>query len=184
MQKATLSIEAINFSGFQRRKPKGAGWMNLFTHIIVSSDNRQLDQFFYPKKAIKFYCWLEWLIMNGYPFSFIENIKYYNLSKILRHTFVKDLQLMLNALTRTTGNGYHHWFWKVIFLYCSKNFWNLKVFASAYNTRNSILWNIVLTRYVWYIVISIAQKYSINISVVQVYIYRVSMFYIPFHLSF
>ena len=53
----------------------------------VSSDDRQLGQFFILKEAINYHGWMESIIMNGFPFSFIENdfnLKYFDLSKLSR----------------------------------------------------------------------------------------------------
>ena len=47
------------------------------------------------KLAKNRYGWLEWIVVNGFPFSFVENEvsrRYTNLEPISRRTLLKDMQ--------------------------------------------------------------------------------------------
>ena len=89
------------------RKQTGSGYENLFSHVENKHKNYHHDMnsdisklsFHYSVKTTTIFGWLEWIIMNGNSFSFVDNEynkKYSNLNSITRPTFMK----YLNELTR------------------------------------------------------------------------------------
>ena len=85
--------------GVTRKAKKNKGNENLFSHVKqkhtdfadqIYSSKSKLD-FTIPEDTKRLYGWLEWVIMTGQPFSFVDN----NLTPITRPTLMKYLQILV-----------------------------------------------------------------------------------------
>ena len=89
-----------------------AGYENLMTHIRTKHKNFEIEinssrqsvlNVFIDPKAKNIFGWLEWVIMNGFPFSFTTdplNRFYSNLKRISRNTFMKYMSLVTSEVEK------------------------------------------------------------------------------------
>ena len=104
-RKVDDAVWECNECKFRRKQIPGSGYNNLYTHITakhtdyrekVLSSNLKLT-FLASPRAVNIYGWMEWVVMNGLPFSFVENDynkKYTSLNPISRPTLMKYLELV------------------------------------------------------------------------------------------
>ena len=87
--------------GVERTKPPSSGWGNLTTHVLTSHPDyaREMTSVFphtVTPKTRTVFRWMEWVILKGVSFSFVENelkIKYSRLENYRKKTFIKYLAL-------------------------------------------------------------------------------------------
>ena len=104
-RKVDNAVWECNECKVRRKQITGSGYNNLYTHITakhtdyrekVLSKNSKLT-FVASPRAVNIYGWMDWVVMNGLPFSFVENEynkKYTSLNPISRPTLMKYLELV------------------------------------------------------------------------------------------
>ena len=105
------SLWECNKCGFKRKQTKNNGYETLFSHVLQKHKNYQEEmnrtnpavEFEVSENAKNIYGWLEWVIMTGQPFNFVDNElnkKHTKFTPISRPSFMRYLQLLTKKVER------------------------------------------------------------------------------------
>ena len=116
-RKVDDAVWECNECKVRRKQMPGSGYNNLYTHITakhtdcrekVLSKNSKLT-FVASPRTVNIYGWMEWVVMNGLPFSFVQE-KHVNLSVIqtLFKSLLEDYPQMSHYLGTEEGSLTHN----------------------------------------------------------------------------
>ena len=134
----------IDGCNVKRKKPTGSGYGNVMQHLLSAHPNFKFDFendmqklcYNYPEKVISAYKWIDWIVINDLPFSFVDNErtrKNASIKSISRQTLTKNLsqltKLLENEVRASLPSCFGHGIWPPMRILCTHYFLN-KQFAN------------------------------------------------------